>query len=263
VAGLLLKVGVFLAFSAFALLLIFVHELGHFAAGSLCRLRLSRFRVGPVELQCLASTESRSDLVWKWNWQWDKPGSGGVVMFATQRSMQGLGLRYFTFVAGGPLANLCCALLAIPLWENVGPVAGTVKLFSAGSALICAVNLIPFTRRNLTSDGRRLWDLCFSRKKRETIFYVLTVPERFNEIRSLHIKGNLQEACNRADALIEAGECLPDLPAYLSLRKMIGELKQARSRGVLFGELPKIPDLDQNPHDRSEDFTAAQKAQPD
>jgi hypothetical protein len=140
--------------------------------------------------------------------------------------MQGIAWRYFVYILGGPMANLSCALLALPFWTRSDSVAGTVKLFALGSALIGLGNLIPFTRRGFASDGRRLLYFSSSKQRRDADLFLITVLERFNEIRMLHAKGDIQNASDRAQALIRDAENLPSLPVYTPCIAMIAKWKE-------------------------------------
>src|SRR5271170_1040805 len=93
---------------AFVLLLIFIHEAGHFIAGRLCGLRLLKFRVGPIEFKRTGIFEASQPRRWKWYWLWKYLWSGSIVMQTTKESLVHTRRRYVFYMLGGVLANFSC-----------------------------------------------------------------------------------------------------------------------------------------------------------
>jgi hypothetical protein len=124
------------------LAVIIVHELGHLLAGWAAGLKLVAVRFGPVQISPPLRVSFQRNLI--------RGASGWTNMVpASANRIRG---RLLVFVLGGPLANLFFGL-AIALIQDVSTFVGW---FAFASTLLGLVNLIPFQRAGLVSDGKRL-----------------------------------------------------------------------------------------------------------
>lgn len=142
-------------------------------------------------------------------------------MSATTRSMKHLRLRYFTFILAGPAANFVCGLVALPIAQEQTTVGGLGKYFILGSVFIGIINLIPFTRGELKSDGLKIWILLFNKSKRDVLLYWFAVRERVNEIRALYRTGDIQHACEKVEEFIQISNDLPSVMANEEYKKRL------------------------------------------
>ena len=147
--------------------------------------------------------------------------SGAVSMFATERSMKHLRLRYFSYIFAGPTANFVGALLAFPIALERTTVGGLCKYFVVGSVLFGFINLIPSTSGEIKSDGFKIWILLFDRAKRDVLLYWFTLPVCVNEIRTLCRAGDVQRACEKADEFIKKSNMLPSVIAREDYRQRL------------------------------------------
>jgi hypothetical protein len=174
-------------FYALFLLLVLIHESGHFLAGDVCGLVLINFRVGPIEFRRPTALFGRPGK-WEWSGQWGHWTSGNVGMVSPTVAMSGLQWRVAACTLGGPAASIATALLVLPVaWNNDSYVGVAGKLFVVASLFLGVANLIPFTSRNLKihSDGKALALLLFSRTHRKARLLVLTLQARMFEAHRL------------------------------------------------------------------------------
>lgn len=184
-------------FYGLLLLLILIHETGHFLAGHLCNLQLVRFRVGPVEFSRPNSLSLRRPGAWEWKGSrrsyWT---SGWIAMTATQESMTRLQSRCLVYILGGPITNLVFGLMAVPIAQRATAFGAAGKLFVLGSTFIGIGNLFPFTTDGLESDGSQIWGLPFNKARREAEFFSMTLWARLAEIYKLNCQGDTAQACD-------------------------------------------------------------------
>lgn len=140
-----------------ALLMTFVHELGHSAVGLALGMKLRAFVVGPFQWRIESG---------KWSFQF-RPiailqggGATGIVAPVADFPRE----RFVWMIAAGPLANLVTGVLA--LWlaftaPAASPVqsGGLLALFGVFSLSGFAANLVPFKTKAKYSDGAKIYQL--------------------------------------------------------------------------------------------------------
>jgi hypothetical protein len=129
---------------AAALAVIIVHELGHAVVGVLAGFRLLSIQFGPLQIS--------PPFHLKWKSKLRLPGASGMAVLLPTR-IDGLRYRGVAMILGGPLANLLSAAVVILLMPQMGWFTG---LFVGLSVLTGVGNLVPFRKRALTSDGKRI-----------------------------------------------------------------------------------------------------------
>jgi hypothetical protein len=118
-------------------------------------------RVGPVELD--------SDR--RFHWQWNRSTIVGGHAVMLPRANSALPVRVAAYIAGGPVANILCAFLALQLIpEGDSHLAGLTRLFVGGSFILGFGDLVPFRRFGFSSDGMRLGMLLFSKARDRWVF---------------------------------------------------------------------------------------------
>jgi hypothetical protein len=134
-----------LVMSALAVMVaaIAVHEAGHACFGWLAGFRVDSIRIGRIQL----------DLPFRVSlYRGSGTGSGGWVRALPVRRDK-LALRAVVMVLGGPASNLMSAAVVLALPFTMGLMSG---LFVLVSTAIGVINLLPFRRRAVLSDGRRV-----------------------------------------------------------------------------------------------------------
>jgi len=140
-----------------------IHEIGHCLCGLIAGLAFDGIRVGPLEL----------DSHRRFHWQWNRSTLIGGHAVMLPRANSALPIRVAAYIAGGPLANIFCALLVLQLIpDGDSHLAGLARLFVGGSFIVGFGNLIPFRRFGFSSDGMRLGMLLF-RKGRDRWIFIL------------------------------------------------------------------------------------------
>jgi hypothetical protein len=134
------------------------HEAGHLVAGLLAGFAPSRFIVGPVHIEWIDGKA-------RWRFALNLRFFGGLAG-VVPRDVQNLARRRALLVAGGPVANLLLAAVAVPAALHLaGQGAGSgivaylplVLLFlGLFSALLGLLSLIPSGSAGLHSDGGQL-----------------------------------------------------------------------------------------------------------
>lgn len=221
---------VFVVLYAFLLSLILVHELGHLTAGLLCGFRLVRIRVGPCIFEPASKLNDQRLTLWKWHWAMRDLCSGSVLMRATKRAMSRTSRRYFMYLLAGPLANLGVALVAFRIAGQETTIGGIAKYFVIGSVLLGVGNLLPFKRKNLESDGRKLIALLFSKEKRQALLFELTLLERIQEVRTLYQEGQIRLSCDKAEEIAIQSERVPELMASSDYRQALKDFRSLFQR---------------------------------
>lgn len=135
-----LIIAALLPFLLFAVVV--VHEIGHLVCGLCVGFRLTSVRFGPVRI----SPPFRVSVKFE-----PKTGASGFVSMIPGKS-ENLRSRAMVFILGGPVANLLAGFFIFFLKVG-GPLA---SVFATVSILVGAVNLVPFRRLALISDGKRM-----------------------------------------------------------------------------------------------------------
>jgi hypothetical protein len=140
-----------------SLLTIGVHELGHAVLGNWQGFQLQWLTVGPFRWQ----REGKQIRV---RWNTSLAAAGGLLVSVPRGDHQ-LRRRYLRFVAGGPLASLLLAsvalsgygLLATPAFRQ--PLGFSLVMTATVSGAIALVTLLPLHLGGFASDGARLLTL--------------------------------------------------------------------------------------------------------
>jgi hypothetical protein len=134
-----------------------LHELAHAATGLGLGMKLRAFVVGPFQWQI---REGKWEFKFRAKEILSLQGATGVVSAAADFRRW----RYLCTVASGPLVNLLTGVLA--LWIAFTARAGSrvqaggfLALFGAWSLVLCALNLVPFRRKDEYSDGAIMFQL--------------------------------------------------------------------------------------------------------
>ena len=188
---------------------IFVHECGHAAAALLCGLQITGVKVGPVHF-----TPPKS---WSFSWSQRGPLAGFVQVQFRKLPVAWARWKIVFFVLGGPLANFCFILIAMPFFRGDTGFANLVMLFTLFSVFVGALQLIPFKTLGRTSDGAKLWVLLFDRKKREELIFLFTLRARIDEIKVLSQAGQPQAALSKMEQLVSTAENIEGLPSVAPL----------------------------------------------
>lgn len=213
-----------LVFTAVAATAISLHELGHFAAGSICGLRLQRLQIGFLAL-------ARNAGKWTLECRFDSR-FGGFTNMRVERICR-LRRRLALYVAGGPLANLLSALVLASFlrmnparllslrWINAG------WLFVGFSVFLMLANVIPYRLHGLFNDGARLWMLRFSRRRTRRWMSLLALQNQASQgVRPSAWKRTwVRAATATADASVDA--LLADWMAYIHANDREDELQAA------------------------------------
>jgi hypothetical protein len=137
---------IYFAYLAFAAL----HELGHWSAGTACGFIAHEFRVGP--LRWLRASG--------WGLQWE----GNYLLSAWVRSQptgieRAFRLRLLTFVLAGPLASIGGGLFVVEFARSETTAEGVARLFAFASILVGFLELLPFQKGKLQSDGLQAFEI--------------------------------------------------------------------------------------------------------
>lgn len=201
VTGTLTLIAGYCGLYIFVLPHIFIHEIGHWIAGRLCRLQLERFRVGPIEFSRPGLLLVPGRAKWKWYWSWQYFWSGAIVMRASLMALAGTRSRYAIYILGGVAANIGSGLMALPVAMQQSSIGGFCKYFVLGAALMGIVNLIPFRARglNFDSDGKKLLNLFRNRSLIADQMFWFTFAARLEELRAPGREGDAESACRKAE----------------------------------------------------------------
>ena len=184
---------VFVGLCTYSLAAILVHEAGHAVVGLLFGFEIGAVRVGPADLK-------RQN---KWIWALNKESWGSGFVRAQFRKVPGpwASLRCFLFVMGGPLANLCFAVL-LALLSSADSFFGRVCGYLMLACILFGVgNLIPFKSKLGLSDGAKLLSIIFRPKWREDFVFRLSLKARVAEIIVLSRNHKLRQAIQESDEL--------------------------------------------------------------
>jgi hypothetical protein len=159
-----------------SLLAIGVHELGHALLGSCQDFRFQWLTVGPFRWQ-----REAKQICFRWNTS--LYAAGGLIM-SVPIGDHHLRRRYLAFVAGGPLASLLWASLAVsgyvllPANEFGNLFGRSLVLTGAVSGVIACATLLPVSLGGFASDGARLLTLWQGGPASQLELAVLAVTSR-------------------------------------------------------------------------------------
>jgi len=172
-------VEVWLAIYAAYVLIVAVHETGHWIVAQQCGFRVKEFRVS-----CL-----RWCVGWSFNWRGTNFLSGWVKVQLTEPDRM-LRLRRLLFVAAGPAANLIFAALLYPIAVRQSTLGGMAKYLFVGNILFAAVNLVPVKIRKLKSDGLQILSTLFNPTAFETLRFHVRCQEAGPRLKRLQEEQN-------------------------------------------------------------------------
>ena len=212
---------VFAGVCIYSLVAILIHEAGHAVAALLFGFEVVAVRVGPTDL--------------KWEKRWSltlNKGRWDIGFVRAQfRRVPGrwAALRCFVYILGGPLTNVCVAVLLAPFSLGssfVGSVCGYVML---ASVIVGGANLIPFKSKLGLSDGANILWILFRRRQREDFIFRLSLKARVKEIVELSRSHKFQEAIDEIDRLKARFLMLPGVnpDAVQNLLKMRDTFEKA------------------------------------
>lgn len=140
-------------FIAISYLVTFVHEGGHWLAGRLAGFRTVRFSVGPLTLHVV-----RDRLHFRFGFNRGLPAGATQMIFRNSNAMRA---RYMAFTAGGPVASLLTAGLAVVLAQPLagGDLRTALFIYAWLSAFAGVINLLPVRFGAFASDGLQLLTL--------------------------------------------------------------------------------------------------------
>lgn len=182
-----------------------VHEAGHAMAGIQMNFDFRTYVVGPF----LWNKEPEG---WKFKWNKNVNTSGGLVI-CLPRGSDDLTKRFSVFAAGGPIASLLLAIVALALHllvKSAAPLPLALHILSSLLSLIAflstaifAVTIIPLQSGGFSSDGARIFR--FMRGGDTARFEVLllkTISEGMGGLRPLQFNTQeLEEAKQLAEKL--------------------------------------------------------------
>ena len=170
---------VFATYMIAFVLAISAHELGHLLAGWRVGFEFSSIAIGPISLVVEYGRL-------KVRFRRSLPAGGYAGMHISR--IKRLRRRLLVFVAGGPMANLLIAGVAV-IWLAYLPpksnwLAALCEMFWMASAMLGIINLVPFRAGALYTDGARiLWLLSSLSKSRRWICLTAIASQSHNGIR--------------------------------------------------------------------------------
>jgi hypothetical protein len=215
VASILMLAGGLLGFSLLALGAVLVHEAGHAAAAVLLGFRVMAVRVGPIQIKRPKS----------WNWTLSRNDLLTGFVQVQFRKIPGRWAKWqcFAFLLAGPSANIGPALVTAPLLRGDSVAANIGSLFMLVSALVGAANLIPSRIRGKESDGAKVCQLLFTRKKRDEFLFRCSLICRIEEVLALYKARQFQQASSKAEELVKNCAAIPSLESNAGLmQRLIG-----------------------------------------
>lgn|GEM_PF-1459926 len=160
------------------LVIVAVHEIGHMVAGMSLGFRIISVRIGPLQIS--------SPFKVKWLRRNPVPGASGFVVLVPIHGHR-LRSRAIAMLLGGAMANLISALVVVVL---SAPRTGIFSTwFVVFSILVGIVNLVPFRRLALVSDGKRILMLLRNSRQGERWLALLQlIADLRNEVQSDHLR---------------------------------------------------------------------------
>jgi hypothetical protein len=155
------------------LVMVAMHEAGHWTAASLSRFPIGEFRVGPF--QWLSETG------WGAAWR-GRNILTGIVRVRLTRYKSAFGFRYVTFQLAGPFANFLTGLYGLFVFSRLPRSDGAefLALWSAASLVLGLLSLMPARNGTQKTDGLALFNAVFRgnlRKIRFAVCYIETADE--------------------------------------------------------------------------------------
>jgi hypothetical protein len=204
-----------------------IHEAGHAAAALLAGFRIMGVRVGPVQF-------------WRskgWTWTLRVDNLVGGLVSAQLRDLPGPRARWqcIAFIAAGPLANFCAALLILPSFLSQTALATMGQFLALFSTAVGAANLIPFRTKRGFSDGANLYWLLFNKHKREELIFFLSLTARVQEVKALCGEKQFREALSKVDEMIDRARTVAGLNEDTEWMQRLAKL-----RGTLEGQAAGI-----------------------
>jgi hypothetical protein len=185
---------VFAGLCFYTLAAVLIHEAGHVMVGLLFGFEIGAVRVGPADLK-------RQN---KWIWGLNKESWGSGFVRAQFRKVPGrwASLRCFLFLMGGPLANLCFAVLAA-LFSSGESFIGRASGYLMLACIFFGVgNLIPFKSKLGLSDGAKLLSILFRPRWRDGFVFRLSLKAHVGEIVALSRTQKFKQAIQETDELM-------------------------------------------------------------
>ena len=184
---------VFAGLCIYTLAAVLIHEAGHAVVGLLFGFEIGAVRVGPADLK-------KGN---KWIWGLNKESWGSGFVRAQFREVPGpwASTRCFLFLVGGPVANLCFAVLTA-LFSSGESFIGRVSGYLMLSCILFGVgNLIPFRSKFGLTDGAKLFLILFRPKWREDLVFRFSLKARVTEIVALSRTHEFKRAIQEVDEL--------------------------------------------------------------
>jgi hypothetical protein len=219
IASIVLLAAQLLGFSLLALGAVLVHEAGHAVAAVLCGFRIVAVRVGPVQLKWPKS----------WNWKLSRNDLLSGFVAVQFRKAPGRWARWqcLAFILAGPFANFCPALLAIPLFRGETVAANIGSLFLLVSAFVGIAAFFPYRIRGNTSDGTKVFQLLFTRRKRDELLFQFSFLCRIDEVRTLSRNRQFHQAYSKAEELLAKCGAIPRMQSNAELMKRLSNLRDS------------------------------------
>ena len=230
-ASILQLAGGLAGFCVLCLGAVLVHEAGHAVAAVLCGLRIMAVQVGPIEFtqnKSLRSVRPRFGVL-----------SGFVQVHFRKVPGRWAAWQCAAFIVAGPLANLCPALVVVPLLRSDSVAANIGFLFLLVSVFFGTVQLIPFRTRGARSDGANLFLLLFSKRKRAEIVFLRSFLAHTDEVFTLYRAGQITSACDKAEILIRNCNAIPDLGSNADLMNRLANLRDGLRNKMNGAEIPQ------------------------
>lgn len=203
---------------------VLIHEAGHAAAGFLVGFRIMGVRVGAVQ-------------IWRskgWTWIWQRGNLIGGLVSAQFRDIPGPRARWqcFAFLISGSLANFCVAILTLPCFLSQTALATSCQFLSLFSAVIGAVNLIPFRTKRGFSDGAKLYWLLFKKQKREDLIFLFSLTARAHKVKAFCGRKQFKEALSEVDGLIDRAKAIESLSGNTEWLLRLSKLRESLQKQV-------------------------------
>lgn len=215
-------------------LLIAVHEFGHWLAAVMCGFCRLEVRFSVIRWR----RKKGWDLAWDVGYLLN-----GITNVHVTRAEYWLRLRYLFFALSGPCANLVLAFGMIGLSTHLhGLPAEVTTMFGVGSALLGVGSLVPRNFKYRRTDGQRLIDALFNTEDMRRVRFGAQLHDNVAPLRALYQAKAWTELLPRALSYLDECQRLKvDESIAKSLRKLV-----SASRAGLASEMPTSTD-DQYP----------------